>query len=154
MVLGSGAAMLELTGSPFHTDVGLHPVRTLIEHRCGIDRSTDPTQRLRLLGNEIRAQGLDPPTTVRLLAPVLGIAPEYGYQPVPAEGRKLQELIAAGVGEYLWACLGDGPALVVAEDLHWFDLWTIDVLGALLAANPGRLLVVMTSRPEGWLPDG
>jgi class 3 adenylate cyclase len=154
MVLGSGATMLELTGSPFHTDVGLHPVRTLIEHRCGIDRSTDPAERLRLLGNEIRAQGLDPATTVRLLAPVLGIAPEHGYQPAPAEGRKLQELIATGVCAYLRACLGDGPALLVAEDVHWFDLWTIDVVGALLCADPRRLLVVVTCRPEGWLPDG
>jgi class 3 adenylate cyclase len=118
MVLGSGGTILELTGSPFHTDVGLHPVRTLIEHRCGIDRSADPAERFRLLGKEIRAQGLDPITTVRLLAPVLGIAPECGYQPAPAEGRKLQELIAAGVGEYLRACLGEGPALLVAEDAH------------------------------------
>ena len=38
---GSGAVVLELIGSPFHTDVGLHPVRTLIEHRCGISRVTD-----------------------------------------------------------------------------------------------------------------
>jgi class 3 adenylate cyclase/tetratricopeptide (TPR) repeat protein len=154
MVLGSGGTILELTGSPFHTDVGLHPVRTLIEHRCGIDRSADPAERFRLLGKEIRAQGLDPITTVRLLAPVLGIAPECGYQPAPAEGRKLQELIAAGVGEYLRACLGEGPALLVAEDAHWFDLWTIDVVGALLCVDPRRLLVVLTCRPEGWLPDG
>jgi class 3 adenylate cyclase len=154
MVLSSGGTILELTGSPFHPDVGLHPVRTLIEHRCGIDQSTDPAERLRLLGNEIRAQGLDPATTVRLLAPVLAIAPECGYQPAPAEGRKLQELIAAGVGEYLRACLGAGPALLVAEDAHWFDLWTVDVVGALLCAKPRRLLVVLTCRPEGWLPDG
>jgi class 3 adenylate cyclase/tetratricopeptide (TPR) repeat protein len=151
---GSGAVVLELAGSPFHTDVSLHPVRSLIEQRCGIDRLTDPAERLRLLGKEIRARGLDPATTVRLLAPVLGIGPEHGYQPVPAEGRRLQQLIATGVHEYLRACLGGGPALLVAEDLQWFDLWTIDVLGALLGANSGRLLVVVTSRPEGWLPDG
>jgi tetratricopeptide (TPR) repeat protein len=151
---GSGAVVLELAGSPFHTDVSLHPVRSLIEQRCGIDRLTDPDERLRLLDKEIRARGLDPAITVRLLAPVLGIGPEHGYQPVPAEGRKLQELIATGVHEYLRACLGGGPALLVAEDLQWFDLWTIDVLGELLCANPGRRLVVVTSRPEGWLPDG
>ena len=41
--------VLELTGSPFHTDAGLHPVRTMLERRCGIDRGTDQAQRLRLL---------------------------------------------------------------------------------------------------------
>ncbi len=154
IVQRSDAVVLELAGSPFHTDVGLHPVRTLIERRCGIDRSTDPVRRLRLLGEEIQARGLDPATTMRLLAPVLGIAPEHGYQPAPAEGRKLQELIASRVQDYLRACLGEGPALLVAEDVHWFDPSTIDVLGALLGANPRRLLVVVICRPEGRLPDG
>jgi len=149
----SGAVVLELAGSPFHTDVGLHPVRALIERRCGIDRSTEMTERLRLLHNEIGACGLDPATTVPLLAPVLGIAPEHGYPPVPAEGRKLQDLIAAAVHEYLHACLGDASALVVAEDAHWFDPSTFNVLGALLDAHPGKLLIVITGRPGGWLPE-
>ncbi|HWT47089.1 MAG TPA: adenylate/guanylate cyclase domain-containing protein, partial [Mycobacterium sp.] len=149
----SGAAVLEVAGSPFHTDVGLHPIRTFIERRCGIDRSTGPADRIRLLENEIRANALDS-ATVSLLAPVLGIAPEHGYQPVPAEGRKLQELIAAGVHEYLGACLGDAAALVVAEDMHWFDRSTIDVLGALLDASGGRLMLVVTERDGEWLPAG
>ena len=151
MVEGSGRMVLELVGSPFHIDVGLHPVRSFIERRCGIDRSTDASNRLRLLVNEIDALPLDSETTVPLLAPVLGIAPEVGYQPVLAEGRKLQELIASGVDEYLRACLGEGAALVVAEDVHWFDSSSLDVLGALLHANPGRLMVVMTGRSGGWL---
>lgn len=149
----SGAALLELAGSPFHSDVGLHPVRKLIERCCGIDRSTAPADALHLLGEEIQARGLDPATSVGLLAPVLGIAPQHGYQPVPAEGRKLQALIATGVRDYLLACLGDGPALLVADDMHWFDRSTIDLLGALLGANPGSLLLVVTGRPTGWLSD-
>ena len=47
LVEQSGAVVLELAGSPFHTDAGLHPVRTLIERRCGISRVTDPEERLR-----------------------------------------------------------------------------------------------------------
>ena len=86
-----------------------------------------------------------------LLAPVVGIAPEHGYDPVPAEGRKLQELIADAIQRYLLACLGDAPGLVVAEDVHWFDPSTIEVLGALLGATGGRLLVVMTGRDGTWL---
>ena len=88
--------VLELIGSPFHTDAGLHPVRTLLERRCGIDRLTDQDERLRLL----RRRGSRPVGWIRrpvpLLAPVLGIGAEAGYEPVAAEGRKLYELIAAG----------------------------------------------------------
>uniref|UniRef100_A0A5Q5CCZ5 Adenylyl cyclase class-3/4/guanylyl cyclase n=1 Tax=Mycobacterium sp. (strain JLS) TaxID=164757 RepID=A0A5Q5CCZ5_MYCSJ len=146
----SGAVVLELAGSEFHADVGLYAVRVLIERRCGIERLSAPTERIRLLGNEINARGLDPATVLPLLAPVLGIAPQHGYQPVPAEGAKLQELIDAAVHQYLKACLGEEAALVVAEDLHWVDSASLAALGGLLRANPGSYLVVMTGRPDGW----
>jgi class 3 adenylate cyclase len=145
--------VLELTGSPFHTDVGLHPVRTLVERRCGISRLTDMSDRLQLLHTEVRARSLDPLTTVPLLAPVLGIAPEYGYEPIPAEGPRLQQLIAECVRNYLLACFESEPGLLVAEDLHWFDRSTIDVLGMLLGIGAGRVVAVITGRAGGWLPD-
>ena len=69
---------------------------------------------------------------------------------MPAEGRKLQELIAGAIQRYLLACLGDAPGLVVAEDIHWFDPATVEVLGALLGATGGRLLAVLTGRDGGW----
>ena len=106
LVEDSGAVVLELVGSPFHTDAGLHPVRTLMERRCGIGRSTDPGEQLRLLQAEVAARSLDPVRVVPLLAPVLGIGAEVGYQPVPTEGGKLYELIVAAVQEYLLACVG------------------------------------------------
>ena len=62
LVENSGAVVLELAGSPFHTDAGLHPVRTLIERRCGISRLTDPAERLGLLEAEVAARSLDPVT--------------------------------------------------------------------------------------------
>ena len=147
---GSGA-VVELIGSPFHTDVGLHPVRTLIERRCGITRVTDAGERLRLLEAEVRACGLNPETAIPLLAAVLGIGAEAGYEPMPAEGRKLYEQIAAAVLEYLLACLGDGAGLLVAEDVQWFDASTLGVLRALLDGAEGRLLVVIAGRPGVWL---
>ncbi len=153
LVEGSGAVVLELLGSPFHTDAGLHPVRTLIERRCGIGRSTDPGERLRLLQAEVAAQSLDAARVVPLLAPVLGIGGEAGYEPVAAEGRDLYELIAAAVQEYLQACVG-GAGLLVAEDAQWFDPSTLEVLGSLLTVAQGRLLVVIAGRAGGWLPGG
>ena len=150
IVESSGAVVLELAGSPFHADAGLRPVRGLLENRCGITRLTDPAERLALLSAEVGARRLDP-TIVPLLAPVLGIGPEAGYEPVPAEGRKLSDAIAAAVQTYLLACIGAGSGLVVAEDVHWFDASTLEVLGALLSAADGRLMVVVTGRPDGWL---
>src|SRR6185312_12135301 len=151
MVEGDAGGVIELVGSPIQPDAGLHPVRMFLERRCRFSRHTDPAQRLQLLHSELTAHRLDPTAEVPLLAPVVGIAPEQGYDPAPAEGRKLQELIADAIQRYLLACLGDAPGLVVAEDMHWFDPSTIEVLGALLGATGGRLLAVLTGRDGNWL---
>jgi class 3 adenylate cyclase len=102
----NSGAVLELNGSPFHTDVGLHPIRALIESRCGIERSTDADDRLRMLAAEIRSLGLDPADMVPFLARVVGVPADGGYRPVIAEGRALQEMIVSAVGDYLAACAG------------------------------------------------
>ncbi len=151
LVEDSGGAVLELRGSPLHTDTGLHPVRRLVERRCGITRLTDGRERLRLLQAELRACGLDPASAAPLLAPVIGVSPEHGYQPAAVEGRTLYELIGATVRQYVLACIGDQAGLVVAEDVHWFDPSTMELLNSLLATADGRLLVVLTGREGDWL---
>jgi class 3 adenylate cyclase len=139
LVEGSGGVALELTGSAFRASAGLYPIRTLLERRCGIGRLTDQAARLRLLSAEVAARGLDS-ASVALLAPVAGAA--------------LYEMIATAVQDYLLACLDDRPGLLVAEDVHWFDPSTIEVLGSMLGAADGRLLVVITARPGASLPEG
>jgi len=91
LVQRDGGTVGELFGSALHAGVGLHPVRTLLERRCGISRLTDDADRLRLLRAELVAEELDPETAVPLLAPVLGIGPKEGYVPVaalPCRGRE------------------------------------------------------------------
>jgi class 3 adenylate cyclase/tetratricopeptide (TPR) repeat protein len=154
LVTSSDAVVLELAGSPHHTDVGLHPIRVLLEQRCGIGRRTEPGERLRLLDAEVRARGLDPATSVPALATVLAIAPEHGYEPLRAEGHRLEELIVATARSYLLACCGAAPALLVAEDLQWFDRSTMDLVGSMVGATDDRVLVVLTGRDGDWLPAG
>ena len=69
------------------------PSARFLERRCGINRLTEPVQRSSCSTPSWPPKGRIQ-RAVPLLAPVLGIAPEHGYEPMPAEGRKLQELIA------------------------------------------------------------
>jgi class 3 adenylate cyclase len=150
----SHGVVLQLMGSPFYTDVGLRPIRRLLERRCGIGRTSQPEERLQQLRREVEERSLDPTTIVPLLAPVLGIGPETGYQTAPAQGRKLYEQIAEAVHEYLMACSRDAPTLILVEDMHWFDEDTVDVVSSLLGAElGGHVLVVMTNRTPMSLPD-
>jgi class 3 adenylate cyclase len=150
----SRAVVLQLIGSPFHSDVGLWPVRRLLERRCRISRTSDPTERLAHLEAEIRERSLDPVTVVPLLAPVLGIDARYGYEQVHAEGRALYEQIVAAVHDYLLACMRDGPALLLAEDMHWFDEDSAELVNTLLGTDfDGHVLMVMTGRDRESLPD-
>ncbi|BBY08047.1 ATP-binding protein [Mycobacterium noviomagense] len=153
MAVASHAVVLEMFGSPFHTDTGLRPVRKLLERRCGIDATSDPAQRLAKLEAEITHVGLDPTAMVPMLAPVLAIRPEAGYRPALVEGSKLHSQIATAVYNYLLACMGNGAALMVIEDLHWFDPDTIEVVHQLIGADTGRLLVVVTGREHVAWPD-
>jgi class 3 adenylate cyclase/tetratricopeptide (TPR) repeat protein len=148
----TGGVVLGLYGSPFHTDVGLRPVRRLLERRCGIRHDSDPADRLHRLTAEVALRSLDPDAVVPLLAPVLGIGPESGYETIRAGGEKLYEQIAGSIHDYLLACLGTLPGLVLVEDMHWFDEDTTEVVQALLREDLGRLLVVITGRELPSLP--
>ena len=151
LVQRDGGTVLELVGSPVHADVGLHPARLLLERRSGIARLTEPARRLQLLEAEVANSGLHPETEIPLPAPILGLDASVGYQQPQAEGRKLQELIAASVQNYLLATFGETPGLLLAEDVHWFDPSTLDLLSALLTNTQGRILAVNTGRDGGWL---
>ncbi len=153
MAQRDGAVVLGMFGSPFHTDVGLRPVRRLLERRCGIKRDSDPAEQLRKLDAEVTLRALDPAAVVPLLAPVLGIGPETGYESVRSEGPKLSGRIAGAIHDYLLACLGSGPSLVFVDDVHWFDEDTVGVIQALLREGGGRLMVVITGRKLPPLPE-
>jgi len=144
------APVVELAGSAFFVDSGLHPVRRLIELAAGIRSDSDGPERLRLLRHELHAQGLEPGEFVPLLAPVLGIEPEAGYAPEPLDTRKLSAAIADAAYRYIGARLGAGPSVLLAEDLQWIDPSTLEMLERI-AHDQRPCLLVMTARP-GVLP--
>ncbi len=140
------AQVIELRGSPFHADAGFHPVRALIEHRCGIAADTAPAARLEQLAAELTRLGLEAATMLPLLAPLAGITAQAGYEPVAAEGPKLEQQIVEAAQSYILACAGGERALIVAEDLHWHDMATRRVLAGLITAGADGVLVLAACR--------
>jgi class 3 adenylate cyclase/tetratricopeptide (TPR) repeat protein len=141
-----GGSCLQLLASPFHAEASFHAVRAFIEARSGAGADAAPGERLARLEREALAVGLAPDQLIPLVAPVIGVAPGAGYRAAALEGRKLHDAIVTAAAEYLIACLGPGPAVLIAEDLHWCDESTLDVLSRVAHAGRGDLLVVTTSR--------
>ncbi|MCW2783957.1 MAG: adenylate/guanylate cyclase protein [Marmoricola sp.] len=141
-----GGVVVTLSGSSDHHDVGFHPLRRLIESRCGIGPGSTTHLQLISLEQDLGSLGFSPLDTLPLLAPILGLDPEAGYAAVDSEGRKLSDEIAKAAAEYVLACLGHGSALVVVDDHHVVDEATNDLIARILRSGRPRTLVLATSQ--------
>ena len=144
------AVVVELIGSAFYGDSGLHPVRRLLEQSVGVQSAMGGAERLGLLRADLVRRGFPWQTFLPLLAPVLGLEPTVGYVAEPADARRLNEDILKAACDYVESCLGPAPSMLIAEDLQWFDSSTLDLLARLTSQKQG-CAVVMTARP-GFSP--
>ena len=96
---------------------------------------------------------MDARATVPLMAPVLGIDPGAAYQTAGANPGQQFDQIAAAVKDYLLACVGSGPGLLVFENIHWYDEDTVELVKALLRDNHKNLLVLVTGRQVPFLQE-
>ncbi|WP_437738049.1 protein kinase domain-containing protein [Sorangium sp. So ce1335] len=97
---------------------------------------------------ELLAEAEAGPLAVPLLASLLSI-PTEGRHPAPAltPQRQRQETIASLLQLFLG--LADRqPLVLTAEDLHWADPSTLELLGRLIdEGRPSPLLLLLTARP-------
>ena len=78
-----------------------------------------------------------------MLAAALGVAEPPDVHPVEA-----QELLHEAWVRFGERLAGEGPAVLVVEDVHWADEALIELLGRLSRDVAGPLLAVATARPE------
>ncbi|WP_163632646.1 LuxR family transcriptional regulator [Microbacterium sp. B35-04] len=103
-------------------------------------------------GDLIEIEGLSP--VVGSLAPLVPeIADRLPVQPErPADQREARHQIFRAATELLEHV---SPAVLVLEDLHWADNVTFDFLTYLIAHQPAKLAVIVTSRIDlGTTPVG
>ena len=72
------------------------------------------------------------PPWSRCWPPCWASAPRAATNPAGPSGAKLYGQIVGAIHDYLLACLGSGPGLVLVDDVHWFDEDTIEVVQTLL----------------------
>lgn len=136
--------VLELVGSP-RSRLGLHPIRVLIQDLAQIRDDRPPAEQLGRLREHLAERDLD--SLLPSLAPVLGIGPDAGYEPVSLDPARLEAHIADAVFHFLVSHLED-ECLLIVEDLHWIDDQTVGVVDRLIREGPAGSLILMTSRDE------
>jgi predicted ATPase len=139
--------------SPYHADAPLHPVVEALRRTMGLGFHTGSASELKRLEEWIDGLGLSSATHVPLLAPLLAIpiGDRYPALEIPDEERRKRVLRA--IGDIFVALSEQSPVFLLAEDLHWVDPTTQELLGQLVEQVRERpILGLFTFRPEYEFP--
>lgn len=150
---GSGIVR-ELRCFPESRNSPLHPVITLLGEQSGWNAEDDATTRCDKLKSllETHSPGLAK-YGLPLLSRFTGLLPEMPLPPKACTPEELNGATCDLLSELLYSLSSRYPVLMVAEDLHWADDLTLDLLRRLVARQrPGPILLLVTARPE-FRPD-
>jgi len=140
-------------GSPYHKDTPLYPVTTLLERLLHFSQDDAGETKERKLLAAILGTPLDAQETLSLVAPFLSVprAGMEGRGTLAPESRRKRLLHALGL--LLTDAASRIPVLLIAEDVHWMDSSTLELLELVInQASSTKLLVLCTYRPQEFSP--
>jgi class 3 adenylate cyclase/tetratricopeptide (TPR) repeat protein len=144
---------LDVRFTPYSQNSAFLPVIELIELRLGLDRSLPPEVLLDRIDQRLLDLGITAPDAAPLYAGLLTIQTGDRYPPLdisPARRRLRTLEILVAVIE---ALASRRPTILVAEDLHWADASTLELLHLVVSSMPRLpLLALFTARPEFQAP--
>jgi predicted ATPase/class 3 adenylate cyclase len=134
--------------SPFHRNSALHPVLEQLKRAAEFAADDDADRKLHKLGTLMDRFGHGR-ENIALLAHLMSIPGGERYPPPTLDRQAQREAILSVMSGLLIRLAQRGPVLVVAEDLHWSDPSSLELL-SLLVKRVAELPVLMiaTHRPE------
>ena len=134
--------------SPHEINAAFHPIMTELSAAAGFLPDDPPECRLDKLETHLAEifDGLD--EAAPLFASLLSLPPER-YPPVEMAPQRRKQRTIALLIERVARLAAEKPVLILAEDLHWADPSSIEVLDAFIERMEElQVLVVATTRPE------
>jgi class 3 adenylate cyclase/tetratricopeptide (TPR) repeat protein len=135
----------------YNTSVAYAPFADLFTKAFGIEPDHDDTLARERVFAAADMSGVDDPSRVgTYLCVLLGLDPGGAESGVVADlpTPALQRRVFSAVVDYLQACSGSIPVLLVFEDLHWADSVSLALLEELLRATDRSTLgVIALMRP-------
>jgi len=141
-------------GSAYHQNSAFYPVIDQLKRALRFETDDSVEVKLEKLQAEVSRLGLDVASIVPPLAALLSLAAGDQNLATPEPGDlKRRQLIA--ISDMIEAISNEIPALLVVEDIHWFDPSSLELLSTISERlTHARLLMVITQRPEFTFPTG
>jgi class 3 adenylate cyclase len=115
-------------------NLSFHPVIDLLKHWARIGEEDDERTAFRKLESAIRnVHPKDEAQVIAFVAVLMGMSltGEYARRVHRIEGESLEKLILKNMRALLTRASQLSPLVVVAEDLHWADTSSVELLGSL-----------------------
>ncbi len=142
-------------GSPYHQDSALYPVIDQIGRDLRFERDDDPSKKLQKLESLVESLDLPAGELAPVIASMLSVPTGDRFPTLDLSPDELREKTLGALLAIIDAMAVKRPVLMVAEDAHWLDPSTLELLGLAIARlHRQHLLLVITFRPEFESPWG
>lgn len=132
---------------PEQRNTALYPFLRWMSAQLQLDSAPDAQLAGQRLRGALEAQGLAVAEVAPILCSWLSLPPPEDLPPIPHAPLRQKQIVLDTLVTLLDK-LAAGPALLVLEDVHWIDPTSRELVDRLLGA-PGRLALLLTSRPDG-----
>ena len=139
----------ELQCSPFHTQSALYPVAEQLRLRIfGDQPQPDDAQRWAALQDYLRTTSLPLDAALPLFAQLLSVAPPSTEPMLGITPERVRLMTRDFLAQLMIDQAQSGPGVIIAEDLHWADPSTLDLVDHFIERmRDARILLLLTHRP-------
>ncbi|WP_437944996.1 TOMM system kinase/cyclase fusion protein [Sorangium sp. So ce296] len=131
----------------------LFPIVEMLARILELDHEAPPDARVARLEARLAGHGFTPPEVMPLFLPLLSLPVAPPYAPLDVSPQRRKEMTLNAVLSLLFAMAEERPLIFVAEDLHWAEATTLELLTLLVQEAPSApVSLIMTSRPEFSIP--
>jgi class 3 adenylate cyclase/tetratricopeptide (TPR) repeat protein len=136
-------------GSPYHTNTALFPIVEQLERASGFGRGDPPELKLAGLESLLGQTVADPRVATCLIAEHLAIPTDDRFPSLDMAAEEKRAEIFRALVASIEGFAAKQPLLMTAEDVHWFDPTSLEVLESIIdRIERLPVFLIITFRPE------
>jgi len=143
----------ECSGASYFQHTPFYPIADMLQQGFAQRGNESDKAKTGQLEKDLELAGLKLVEAVPLIAPMLNVPVDEKYSLLTLSPEQKRRRLLATLAGWLLGAARAQPIVMAAEDLHWFDASTLEVLQLLIEQGAAsRLLLLSTARPEFQAP--